>query len=187
LQRVLEPDRSEYDPPFFLRSEGPWLHLAVGDQLTVDATSFDHEVRQGAHADRRGIPSQALAAYQRAVGLYRGDYLADAGAAEWALVERDRLRLAYTTTAVRAGELLIGHGDSEQALRLGHRALHADRWSEAAYRLLAAAYVATGDRDAARRVLRHCRRMLRDLGVEPGPETLQLERRLTHPSNRRTP
>jgi DNA-binding SARP family transcriptional activator len=102
-------------------------------------------------------------------------------------MERDRLRLAYTATAVRAGELLLGQGDSEQALTLGHRALHADRWSEAAYRLLAAAYAATGNRDAARRMLHRCWRMLRDLGAEPAPATRQLERRLTHPSNRRTP
>lgn len=177
-QRLLEPARVEGDPPFFLRSDNGMLRLTTGEWLSVDARRFDELLDEAVSAERRGVPSMALQAYQLALPLYRGDYLADVPYAEWATVERERLRVRYVTSAVRAGELLLATGDHDDALALGHAALRVDRWAESAYRLLMATHVQRGEFDAARSMLGQCQRMLAELGAPPDQKTQVIARRL---------
>jgi DNA-binding SARP family transcriptional activator len=178
VRRVLEPGRRASDPPYFLRADGPALELSVGRWLTIDVREFDRYVDEAEKAERQGPARLALPAYQRALALYRGDFCAGQPDADWAALERDRLRLRYLTAAVRAGELLLADGDEQTPLRLGHEALHAEPWSEAAYRLLISTHLTRGEHAQARRTLARCRAMLADLQVEPEPQTLWLTRRL---------
>ena len=118
-----------------------------------------------------GEPSAALDLYRRALRLYRGAYLLDAGYEEWALPHRDRLAARFVAAAVRAGELTMAGGDPDEALRLAGRAVEAEPWSEGAHRLSVAAHLARGDRAAARRAMQTCLRQLDDLGVPPTEDT----------------
>ena len=88
--------------------------------------------RRGEKADGEGATSLASPGYQRALALYRGDFCEGQPDADWAALERDRLRLRYLTAVIRAGELLLADGDEHTPLKLGHEALHAEPWSEAA-------------------------------------------------------
>jgi LuxR family transcriptional regulator, maltose regulon positive regulatory protein len=178
LQRVLEPERRGSDPPYFLRADGPALELSVGHWLSVDVHEFDRCLDEAERADGEGSASLALSAYRRALALYRGDFCAGQPDAHWAALERDRLRLRYLTAAIRAGELLLADGDEHTPLRLGHEALHAEPWSEAAYRLLISTHLARGEHAQARRTLVRCQAMLADLQVQPEPQTAMLTRML---------
>jgi DNA-binding SARP family transcriptional activator len=178
LQRVLEPDRRASDPPYFLRADGPALELSIGHWLAIDVHEFDRHLEEAEEAEGQGPASLALPAYQRALALYRGDFCIGQPDASWAALERDRLRLCYLTAVVRVGELLLADGDEHTPLRLGHEALHAEPWSEAAYRLLISTHLARGEHAQARRALARCQAMLADLQVEPEPQTLMLTRRL---------
>ncbi len=179
VQRVLEPDRRGSDPPYFLRADGPALELSVGNWLTIDVHEFDRYLAEAEEAECDGSASRALPAYQRALALYRGDFCVGQPDADWAALERDRLRLRYLTAAIRVGELLLADGDEHTPLRLGHEALHAEPWSEAAYRLLISTHLARGEHAQARRTLARCHAMLADLQVEPEPQTQMLTRRLS--------
>jgi DNA-binding SARP family transcriptional activator len=178
LQNVLEPDRSELDPPYFLRSSGTALYLVGGDALEVDAREFDRHVEEALGLERQGAPSAALAAYLRATDLWCGDYLVDVPDDDSLQLERDRVRTRFVTSAVRAGHLLLARGDSAGARTLAERALRADGWSESAYQLLIAVHLATGDLVNAHRSLRRCHRMLRELGVPAHQRTVTLGRQL---------
>jgi LuxR family maltose regulon positive regulatory protein len=178
LHAVLEPDRGELDPPYFVRSTGPVLHLVVDGALEVDALAFEQYLDEAARLERQGAPSAALAAYQRAVGLWGSDYLPDVAGGEWLEWERERLRGRFVAAATRAGELLLARGETGQARALGERALRVDRWSENAYQLVVAALLDSDDRVAARRRLQQCLRALEELGVPPHPRTVALARRL---------
>jgi DNA-binding SARP family transcriptional activator len=79
---------------------------------------------------------------------------------------------------VRAGQLLAGRGDGDEAEAVAHRALAADPWSEQAYAVLVGVALARGDRSGARRMLDRCLDALADLQVEPSPATEQLRRRV---------
>ena len=171
LLAVLEPERPDGAPSYFVRAEGPSLRLVTDEWLRVDARQFDVLLDRAAEAERQGEPSAALDAYRRALRLYQGPYLSDAGYEEWALPHRDRLAARFVRTAVRAGELTLAAGDHEEALRLAGRAVEAEPWSEGAHRLTVAAHLARGDRAAARRAMQTCLRQLDDLGVPPTEDT----------------
>lgn len=176
LQNLLEPDRDEQDPPYFLRSSGPVLHLAVDGAvadgaLELDALEFERLLEEAAALEAQGALSAALTAYQRAAALWDGDYLVDVPDDEWLQWERDRLRDRFVRAAVRAGHLLLARGDCAAARRLAERALRAEQWSEPAYQLLIAVHLALGDRAGASRSLHRCQQMLRDLGVAPQQRT----------------
>ncbi|MGY1640550.1 BTAD domain-containing putative transcriptional regulator [Geodermatophilus sp. SYSU D00703] len=178
LQNVLEPDRGELDPPFFVRSAGPVLHLVTDGALEIDVLEFERALDEAARLERQGAPSAALSAYRRAAELWGGDLLADVAGGTWLEWERDRLRSRFVTSAVRAGNLLLARGDAEAARALAERALRADGCSEDAYQLLVAVHLADGDLVDASRALRRCQQMLGELGVPPQPRTRSLAQQL---------
>lgn len=177
LQNVLEPERHE-DAPYFVRSLGTSLQLVVGEALEVDAREFEAEMDSAAQLEKSGALSAALVAYERATGLWGGDYFADLPQADWLSWEQDRLRSRFVGAAVRAGNLELARDDSRTARSLAERALAADAWSESAHQLLIATYLADGDRVSARRALLRCEHMLEELGVAAQQRTLALARQL---------
>ncbi|WP_369255280.1 BTAD domain-containing putative transcriptional regulator [Geodermatophilus amargosae] len=178
LQDVLEPDRGELDPPYFVRSAGPVLQLVTDGALEIDVLQFEHALDEAARLERQGAPSAALAAHLRAAELWGGDLLADVAGGSWLEWERDRLRSRFVASAVRAGDLLLARGDTTAARSLAERALRADDCSEDAHQLLVAVHLADGDLVDAHRALRRCQRMLSELGVPPQQRTRSLAQQL---------
>lgn len=178
LQHLLQPERDELDPPYFVRSSGPVLQLVLDEWLQVDAVDFDRHVDEARVLDQQRAPSSALESYRKATELWTGEYLVDIGDSAWLQFERDRLRGRFISSALRAGDLLLALGDAGSASRLASRVLQADEFSESAYQLLIAAYLAIKDRTGASRQLRRCADMLRNLGVAPQPATRALAERI---------
>ena len=174
LQRVLQPERGASDPPYFLRSSGPWLSLEGTDRLEVDAWQLTALLDEADRCERAGTPAAALAAYTRALLLWRGDPFADVPYAVWAEPERARLRLRYTTAAIRAGELQLASGAGGDARSAAQRAIDADPTLEPAYQLLARSHLAEDNVAGARRAVDACVTALAQLDVRPEPATLAL-------------
>ncbi|HEX2074277.1 MAG TPA: BTAD domain-containing putative transcriptional regulator [Geodermatophilus sp.] len=178
LQSVLEPDRGELDPPYFLRSAGPVLHLVTDQALEIDVLQFERHLDEAARLERQGAPSAALSAYERAADLWGGDLLADVAGGNWLEWERDRLRSRFVASVVRAGNLLLARGDTGRAQAFAERALRVDDCSEDAYQLLVAAHLADGNLVDAHRALRRCQQMLCELGVPAQERTRSLAQQL---------
>ncbi len=177
LLRLLEPGRARNAPSSFVRQEHDTLTLVCDEGTTVDAWEFEAALAEAEQLERAGAPSLAVDAYERAVGLWRGELLADLGPVDWLGFDRLRLGTAFVRAALRAGELLAARGDLRPAAVMAERAIAADRWAEAAYRLRASIELSRGDRAAARRVLEHLAEVLADLGVAPDRETEALRQR----------
>jgi len=171
LLAVLEPDRRDGSPSFFVRTDGATLRLTTHGWLAVDARRLEDLLDRAAESERSGEPSAALDLYRRGIDLYRGPYLTDAGYEEWALPHRDRLSARFVAAAVRAGELTLAAGNPDEALQMAARALETEPWSEPAHRLMVASHLARGDRAAARRAMETCLAQLADLGVPPTEDT----------------
>jgi DNA-binding SARP family transcriptional activator len=76
--------------PFIVARQGGYaLDL---ENVTVDADVFERAVSEGLSAFVDGNAATATERFEQAVGTYRGDYLIDEPYAEWAFVERERLR-----------------------------------------------------------------------------------------------
>jgi DNA-binding SARP family transcriptional activator len=170
LQQVLEPDRAASEPAYFLRPEGSWLTLVDDEYLAVDAWQLDSYLDAADAAERGGKPAAALDAYRAALPLWRGEPYADVLDGTWAHAERARLAARYTTSAVRAGDLLLASGEPTAARAAAERALAADATAEPAYRLLARTHRAEGNPAGAARALEACRAALEPLGLRPAED-----------------
>jgi DNA-binding SARP family transcriptional activator len=165
LQRALEPDRPPRRPTFFVRPDGDRLRLAGDERLRVDLWEW-----------RRRLEAGGLDDLLAAAELRRGPLLQELPDAGWAEAARIEVEERFVAAAVQAGERLLERGRLGQASDLARRALEADPYCEPAFRLLAAARLAGGDRSGAGRAIARCRRALGDLGAEPEPETEWLGR-----------
>lgn len=91
LREKLEPGRPKHGPASIVlaRHGGYTLNDAV---VWVDADEFEAQVNAGLSALASGERAAAADHFDDAVSLYQGDFVADEPYAEWALMERERLR-----------------------------------------------------------------------------------------------
>jgi len=178
LQRVLEPWRPAGEPGYLVRTDGQRIELVAGGELRIDVDAFDAHVDAAARAEDDGTPSLALEHHLAAVALYRGPLHADVPDADWIDLDREHYRTRFVGSAIRAGQLLLGRGDVDDAEAVARRALAVDQWAEDAYGVLVAAALARGDRSAAQRQLDRGLAALAELGVEPSDATRRLRRRI---------
>ncbi len=141
-----------------------WLDVAVFEGvLTRLCTQEEDEV----------TPALAREA-EAALALYTGDLL-EGYYADWALRERERLRLLY----IRGLRRLMGWykeaGNLEASILCGQRILEKDLLREEIHRELMRLYAANGQRAQAVRQYQICRQALqRELEMEPMEETRRL-------------
>jgi DNA-binding SARP family transcriptional activator len=176
--RLLEPSRTPGEPAYLVRLEGRSVRLVTGEHLHIDVDDFQQHLLDAARAEEDATPSEALAHYLAAVELYRGQLGTDLPDAHWMELDREHYRTRFVAAATRAGQLLLGRGDTDEAEKVARRAIDVDPWAEQAHALLIAAALTTGNRSAAHRRLDRCLAMLADLGAAPTDTTRQLERRL---------
>ena len=91
LRERLEPERSgRGQSSFIARVHGGYV--LQRESVAVDVDEFERHVGTGLAAAVAGDEDRACRELQRGLALYGGDFLADEPYAEWAMVERDRLR-----------------------------------------------------------------------------------------------
>ena len=98
LRNNLEPDRGPRSTSSHVITRRGGYTLVYG---WLDADEFELHVERGLQAMTRGHDAEARAELIAAGELYGGDFLVDDRYAEWALVERDRLR-ELASRALRA-------------------------------------------------------------------------------------
>jgi DNA-binding SARP family transcriptional activator/streptogramin lyase len=167
--------RKALDPPDLLvtRSNGYVLRVDPGD---IDVQRFEDDLAQGRQANAAGKPDEALAALDRALGLWRGPALADIGDEPFARVEAGRLEeLRLTALEERFdAQLALGHHHRVVA-ELDALARRQPLRERLRAQLMLALY-RSGRQAEALRVYADGRRSLVDeLGLDPGPELQQLE------------
>ena len=149
----------------------------VNPALSVwcDRDTFESLAAAGrlAEIDRR--TKDAIEAFSGAERLYRGEYLADSPYEEWALGDRERLRLLYVDVANRLADLLLVSGDVDASLRVSTKVLRQEPCDELTHRRLIRCYGQTGQRNLAidqYQAYVACAERLYGLG--PSPETTAL-------------
>ncbi len=161
LHAALEPQRSSRADTRYVKT--------VGDRLWLDPTTVEidlDEFRRLAHVGLEQPGDTGLTAMLAALDLYDGPYLADAPYFDPAVATRDAVAATYRDLVVSAARALCERGQYLRAASIGRRGIEQDPYHEAAYRSVAAAYLAAGDTAAAARMEEFCRkRMQDDLGI----------------------
>ena len=172
LNAALEPARPPRVAPFFVRRQGLAYSFAPSYGVWIDVDEFELRTAAAAASD---VPDFVRRNAQIAVGLYRGDYLAESLYDPWTTEERERLTARFLAIAVSYATRLSAEGDQAQAVQLCEQVLRRDRCYEEVYQTLIRAHARAGSRSQALRSYTRCVQSLRDeLAMDPLPETVAL-------------
>jgi DNA-binding SARP family transcriptional activator len=175
LYQVLEPERDPGSDSAFILRERTTYSLRPGADIWIDAEDFTDAVHRAAKTSNLDIDL-----LQRAVTLYKGEYLPETLYETWTAEERERLATLYLETADRLADLLIQHKRYSEVIDLCQRILAQDNCWERAYRYLMLTYNHLGDHGQMGRAYQRCVQTLREeLDVSPSPETQILYEKLT--------
>ena len=160
-------------------SSGSWCDLEEFLALTDEQKTEERGPTPDDNAPE-ALPTASMslaraARLDRAIALYRGDYLADDPDATWANHLRESLRERLLSAIHDLADLRLAHGQPDAAIALARLGLEHDHLREPFYRTLMRAQATAGDPAGALQSYERCRRALDDeLGVTPSAQTRAL-------------
>ncbi len=171
LRRKLDPGRPARTGGGLLVTAGTSYRLqAANDRLELDLETYESLARQARTASRAGEPFAACELFDQALGLWRGDPVAD--------VEPLRAHPAVARLALQRAGLVVEYAEAASAHGWHSRVLphlqalaRHDQLDEHAHGCLMIALAGSGHQAAALDLYEQVRRRLDDqLGVRPGAE-----------------
>jgi len=176
LSKVIEPNKAGRSKSKFIIRQGMsylldmsvvWLDIDVLDELIT--------IGDDAYAEN---PSAALIAYEKAIELYKGEYLPNRIYEDWTIEERERIQVMVLDTLMTLAKLKLKTHPKE-SIRLSKKALLIDATWEEAYRIQMEAYMQEGNRPLAVKIYQRCQQILKkEFDIDPLPETNALFRKI---------
>ena len=180
LTKVLEPNRERHAPSAYILRDGSRYGLRPEADIWLDAQEFDMQIALGDDLFFQN-ETEAVAHYQQALALYRGEFLQEYPFEEWTSTERERLLTQYLRTSERVAISLLAQEKWEDALQTAQAILNHDTCWENAYRIIMTAYAQMGNRTQAIRTYHCCMENLHsELGVSPTKITTQLWQQISN-------
>ena len=174
LRRLLDQTGGSNGGSYVL-FDGGLIRLSSDLVARVDVDDFERLVSQGREKAAAGDLEAARRAWEAAVKLYRGDFLADDPYEDWTHTKRELLREIYFSTLTKLSEIHIQQRDWETAGNYLRRILALDNTREDIHFRLISCLASNGNHSEAIRQYQRCERALREeLEAEPAPETKAL-------------
>lgn len=137
----------------------------------IDVEEFDRYAAQAAEAGRDRI--SRIACYQKALALYRGDYLSESTMEDWVLPWANYYKRIYSSCVNDLVKLLMDDGEYASAVRVCEQAIERDPYEEAPHEMLINCLINMGQLTKAMTQYNYISNLLyRELGVQPS-ERLQ--------------
>ena len=175
LRRVLEPDLRKGSDSKYVKHVGEGYALALGDDLWLDTGVFRSQLAEAHDLADRGERIKAIEAFEEAIALYRGDFLAEDRYAEWAEATRQALRELYLEGLSGLADCYAELGRLRQAISCCQRILGAEPYRESVIRQLMLYEDSSGHRSNALLTYEEGEKALREhLDVEPESATKAL-------------
>jgi DNA-binding SARP family transcriptional activator len=145
---------------------------------TIDIADFQAAVAEAGDARAENDRARETRSLKTAVQLYEDDLL-PALYDDWLTPLREDYRRQIGEALHRVATLFEEQGEYAAAIPFAERLVALDSLNEAHHQLLIRLHAANQDRSSALRAYHQCMRVLRrELGVEPGPATLELFERI---------
>lgn len=178
LRQVIEPPAARGEWRIVQNADESYLFQPL-DPYWLDLTAFRLAIDAGEHASERGDIELAIARFEEATTLYRGELFSDEPYADWCMIDREVHREIYLTALERLAGLLAMNRSHDRVIDVCRQLIRHDPLREPIQQLLIESLWRNGRRDEA---LRHYDRFLKLLRVElqadPLPETIALLHRL---------
>jgi DNA-binding SARP family transcriptional activator len=151
LRRLLESTLPQGACKTLILQEQGHYFLAPSIQLWVDTDVFEDYYMQGRCFEKKGRREEAAAEYQKAIKLYRGDYLIEDLYEDWTMIERERLFHIFTSILSSLADYYTRVRLYHESIQTCYRLLQCDRYNENAYALLEESYEGLGLHERALR------------------------------------
>ena len=179
--------RALSDPSLILTVPGGYAFAGQGRCL-VDAEEFATAVRAGGEELAAGRPAVALRRFREALDHWEGEPLAEDAYADWAQDYRRTLARMHLDALEGTVAAALATGQPGEAVAVAEQAVTLEPLREASRLLLVEALAASGDQAAALAALAGFReRLAAELGLDPSPPALELERRILRGQHRPGP
>lgn len=150
-------------------SSGP-LGYAMAVDVETDVARFEERVQAAREASRDGLAAVALAAYEAALGMWRGGVLQDLGEAPFLAAPRAKLEEARRVALEELLALRVASGDHAAAIPMLAELVEAEPLREAARAVLMLALYRAGRQAEALATYHAYRERIDDeLGLDPSP------------------
>ena len=174
LRQILGKSSSALSRESVLLEKGHY-RLSPEVRVATDVEEFDAWYERGRLSERVGQEPEAVSEYEKAVELYRGDYLVEDLYEDWTIIERERLINDYVDILDRLATYYTRAGHYRKAINSRYKLLEKDQYHEESYRALMHCYDYLGLRGRALHQYQLCERALEGLyGTTPAPETRAL-------------
>jgi LuxR family transcriptional regulator, maltose regulon positive regulatory protein len=176
LRKLLSECPSSAPVNYIVLEEG-YYRLCSTIRVATDVDEFDARYEEGRRLEKMNRTQEAASQYEKAVELYRGDYLVEDLYEDWTMVERERLSTTYMEMLGRLAHHHMEAGQHQESIRACYRLLEIDRSHEDSYRVLIRCYVNLGLRGRALRHYQLCEEVLEQTyNTVPASETKALHR-----------
>jgi DNA-binding SARP family transcriptional activator/predicted ATPase len=168
-----------------LPAEGTWLettHFAVrwrqDATCSIDVVDFQAAIADAASARTENDRAREIQSLTTAAQVYEDDLLPGLYD-DWLTPLREEYRKRISEVLQRLATLFEEQKEYTKAIPCAERLVALDPLSESHHQLLIRLHAANHDRSSALRAYHQCMRILRrEMGVEPGPATIELFKRI---------
>jgi DNA-binding SARP family transcriptional activator len=183
LRQALEPEGTPKGTYLITTSMGE-VGFNQESSHWLDVAEFEERLSPFLRSPSQQGEAQDPGKLQGALELYTGDLL-EGFYDDWALRERERLRLLYMKSLVHLMRCYKEHNEYEKSLACGLQILNHDPLREEIHREVMRLYQESGQRAMAIRQYRICSQILEEeLGVCPMEETRLLHNQILKASHR---
>jgi DNA-binding SARP family transcriptional activator/DNA-binding NarL/FixJ family response regulator len=172
LRNILE----EIDPKSeFILFQDECYYFNPGVDIGLDIEEFRKTWRHAQSLENNKGLSVAIPEFERAAGLYKGDFLEDEIYDSWSSLDRENLREIYLVILERLSKFYVEGGQISTAIGLCEKIIQKDNCREEIHRRLMRCHYYSGHRFKAIRQFKKCKEILRkELEVDPDNKTLKL-------------
>lgn len=144
----------------------------------VDTLSFESSLRPMLARPATALLPAEISSLEQSLDLYQGELL-ESFYDDWALRERERMRLLYLNAKECLMHCYWERNELERSLETGLQLLRHDPLREDIHRAVMRLYHATGRRSQALLQYEQCRELIwQELGITPMPETQSLAEKI---------
>ena len=171
------------DPKYF------WIDAWALEQYISKAEKawqrFERLTARSASTRGRNAEAEAVELTEKALGLYRGNFLPADAEQFWTFSYRERIRSKFIRMILVLGSHLEQSGQTQKAVDCYLKGLEVDPLAEQFCQRLMVCYKRLGQRAEGLGVYRRCRDLLESvLGIPPSPKTESIHRSLQQGINR---
>jgi len=175
LRKLLEPSLKKSSESQYVLSTSKGYSFNPKSACRIDVDEFAHQQENARVLQTQKQFEPAIVAYESALLLLHGDYLAEDRYAEWAEHSRQKWQEFFLEALANLAECHARLGQYRRAIARCHQALRVQAHRESLYRQLMLYSYLSGDQAEALKIYEQCRDVLSNqLGVAPSLETKTL-------------